>query len=1255
MRPITNARAFASRHDITNGQPRAVGGLLGYLLSAALLAALAGPSAAAPQAGAPRVGDDGSSRLLLTSGSCAEFPAGQVGSGGDYFEVRLEPVTSLTLSTELRPEHGDLDLWLWSVDSSGARERAIARGEGPGPQAEVKWTNFSARPVTVVAQVIPVSTAAVAGGQYKLALNLQPWSPIATSSAPGPGSPPPRPVFQRNLYLDRFRFRDPEGKGGNRKGEVILLSGARPSGLPFDEVLFNKYPAGAPFWKVLRSKKPSKCSDDDCGDIDDDCRWQNKQSDYLSLYTDKCLAEMWCDPVDTTLKFIDLNRSWADSIQRFGDALEALFDCLECSFGSTPLDCTLDCLTAVGNVGYSLVFLYESTFDEADHRDEIGTLRHDFPTPAWTVQPTPLCTNLALDVEKPEKRPARAEFTMRVEKLYHQGNGTDITCPPMPNGPNGAGLEETLGEFWFHQASFDEIEFFASVQGGSLLHPGNLAGTRSFQFVVDADDNWTTGDPGFPDPLFRGAEYYILIEQTYNNGAIDVTSSVWGFGAFGPWTLIPGSALSSLEILNRSMTARLRLSQLGAPNSQVAAWVIANRDGGWISNIPPTIVDTFRYWIGITPDVVCPRVKSIEADDLQSGDPTAPIQVRFSEPIDPNSLGLVAMAPATPIVVALDATGSLMTVTPQPAFPAGPQTLVIDGLLDLAGNALDGSVSGQAPMCGTPVLLDFCVPEIDWVTCDINGTETFEFLAGETIYAKGTGFAPSLPFLVMVVPSDLVGEPNAPLIDHTTTGPNVVVADAFGGLAVTALGVAVRNDEYALVADLNLDGQWQGTDRTFGQCEFGLVVGGPCISGLDNMLAWWPMDEAFLLGNTYEMMGGFWAAQLGAPTVVSGVSGNALSFAAGDGLGVIAPLGDLDFVAPLALTDEGDFTIETWIKGALPTGNLLSKLDAFSGYGLELVAGVPRLTLRDSSGTTTLSMGWLLPNDGNWHHLAVSVDRDLATGGRWYRDGAQFGAAFDPTPRSGNLTSAAPLLIAGGTFAGALDETALYEEALSGGLVSLLYQGLAYSKCVDDCNQNGVPDGIDIAAATSQDCNGNSVPDECDIASGESEDQNSNLVPDECESSPGSPYCTGDGSGTACPCGNVGNVGQGCANSAGAGAVLFATGNPSISADTLALWVNGAPGTKPGLILRGASITNGGLGIVVGDGLLCTAGQTARSHVQITAAGSTVFTNFQGQPFGAWSYGAGVNVNYQFWYRDPAGPCGGGFNFTNAWALVWLP
>lgn len=62
-----------------------------------------------------------------------------------------------------------------------------------------------------------------------------------------------------------------------------------------------------------------------------------------------------------------------------------------------------------------------------------------------------------------------------------------------------------------------------------------------------------------------------------------------------------------------------------------------------------------------------------------------------------------------------------------------------------------------------------------------------------------------------------------------------------------------------------------------------------------------------------------------------------------------------------------------------------------------------------------------------------------------------------------------------------------------------------------DCNENGVPDSVDIESGFSQDCQPNGIPDECDIADGTSTDQNENGIPDECEEFflPGDLNCDG--------------------------------------------------------------------------------------------------------------------------------------------------
>lgn len=157
------------------------------------------------------------------------------------------------------------------------------------------------------------------------------------------------------------------------------------------------------------------------------------------------------------------------------------------------------------------------------------------------------------------------------------------------------------------------------------------------------------------------------------------------------------------------------------------------------------------------------------------------------------------------------------------------------------------------------------------------------------------------------------------------------------------------------------------------------------------------------------------------------------------------------------------------------------------------------------------------------------------------------------------------------------------------------------------------------------------------------------------EPTSGTPYCVGDGTGAACPCGNNGAAGQGCANSSGGGATMSGSGSASMSNDTLAFTIAGVAGAKPGLLLRGNNQVNGGLGNGVGDGLICAAGGSQRSQVQITdASGATTFSAWNGNGLGSVANAIGTPTYFQFWYRDPmGGPCNTGFNFSNAWDVTY--
>lgn len=170
------------------------------------------------------------------------------------------------------------------------------------------------------------------------------------------------------------------------------------------------------------------------------------------------------------------------------------------------------------------------------------------------------------------------------------------------------------------------------------------------------------------------------------------------------------------------------------------------------------------------------------------------------------------------------------------------------------------------------------------------------------------------------------------------------------------------------------------------------------------------------------------------------------------------------------------------------------------------------------------------------------------------------------------------------------------------------------------------------------------------------------LLSDACSAPPGSAFCPGDGSGGACPCGNYSQPGsrEGCAHSGSgsSGARLVASGGASVSSDNLHLSVSGLPGGGGALLFQAAAMINAGNGLPFGDGLRCIAGSAVRLGSVPTNVGGTVDWPLPGDP--ALSLQGAVVANqtvyYQVWYRNAAQFCTpAGFNFTNAWGLIWAP
>jgi hypothetical protein len=157
--------------------------------------------------------------------------------------------------------------------------------------------------------------------------------------------------------------------------------------------------------------------------------------------------------------------------------------------------------------------------------------------------------------------------------------------------------------------------------------------------------------------------------------------------------------------------------------------------------------------------------------------------------------------------------------------------------------------------------------------------------------------------------------------------------------------------------------------------------------------------------------------------------------------------------------------------------------------------------------------------------------------------------------------------------------------------------------------------------------------------------------------SPFTDFCFGDGGGTACPCGNAGAAGHGCANSVNAsGARIDAAGVPSVAADSLVLTGSGMPDSSA-LYFQGTTRTNGGAGSVFGDGLRCAGGSVIRLGTKANAAGTSQYPAAGDALISVrGAVAAGSVRTYQVWYRNAATFCTSDtFNLSNGVEVVWGP
>lgn len=154
----------------------------------------------------------------------------------------------------------------------------------------------------------------------------------------------------------------------------------------------------------------------------------------------------------------------------------------------------------------------------------------------------------------------------------------------------------------------------------------------------------------------------------------------------------------------------------------------------------------------------------------------------------------------------------------------------------------------------------------------------------------------------------------------------------------------------------------------------------------------------------------------------------------------------------------------------------------------------------------------------------------------------------------------------------------------------------------------------------------------------------------------GSSFCLG--TALACPCGNAGALGHGCAHSFGSGGLLDGSGLASVSDDSLVLTAADLPASTTALYFQGTEAANTGHGFVLGDGLICAGGAAVRLGTKASVGGASQYPEAGNLPVSLRGMipAIGGTRYYQTWYRNSALFCTSAtFNLTNGLAITWVP
>ncbi|MEM7166196.1 MAG: LamG domain-containing protein [Planctomycetota bacterium] len=238
-----------------------------------------------------------------------------------------------------------------------------------------------------------------------------------------------------------------------------------------------------------------------------------------------------------------------------------------------------------------------------------------------------------------------------------------------------------------------------------------------------------------------------------------------------------------------------------------------------------------------------------------------------------------------------------------------------------------------------------------------------------------------------------------------------------------------------------------------------------CTPAPHGMVGWWPLDlEDNMSGGTDIAWGNDGSVVI--PDFQPGMVAEALFFN-GSNQVIVPDHPRLDFGPPTGIA-VGDFSIDAWIRldnaidGPHPIVSKFGTGGGTPGYIFYVdTTGNLAFIVQDSSIASQYAptSAGAFVNDGQWHHVAVTYDRDRTGNGvRLFVDGQRVDPDTYDGTAMGDLSNAGPLRIGGAdffggvSFEGHIDEVEIFDRALLGSEVRRLYEAGDSGKCKEYCH-----------------------------------------------------------------------------------------------------------------------------------------------------------------------------------------------------------